>query len=123
MHQIHGGCCVDSARVAHLRSRDVDVKKAVTDTVARWLQNPAVLRVATHPKVMELAMGAMSLRGQVASRFASASLAAARAMDLATRSEVVELRRTVRQLQDKISRMEAAQRKARGEPDDDEDEA
>lgn len=100
----------------------MDVKKAVSDGFARLLQNPRVLALATHPSVMQAAMTVMNLRGQVSSRLTSASLTAARSLDLATRSEVVELRRTVRQLQEKIARMETAQRRAQGLSIDEDDE-
>ncbi|MEZ4410995.1 MAG: hypothetical protein R3A52_31625 [Polyangiales bacterium] len=65
------------------------------------------MKLAENPKVMEAAMRAISLRGQVASQVEGASRAVARSLNLATRDEVKELRRTIRRLEDELARRDA----------------
>ena len=86
----------------------MDIKKIVLDQVSKLLQNPRVLEVAMNPKVMGVVMKAMSLREQVVAASASASESVARTLNLATREEVGELRRTVRRLEEQLSQLEVA---------------
>lgn len=89
----------------------MDVKKALLDQAMKLAQNPKVMEVAMNPKVMEVAMKAMSLRAQVASAASGAQTAVARSLNLATRDEVKELRRTIRKLEDQLAEAEAASAK------------
>ncbi len=85
----------------------MDVKKAVWDQFAKVLQDPRVMQLAMNPKVMGAVMRAMSVRGRVASSLGSAQHAVARTLNLASRDEVRELRRTVRRLEEQLGRMDA----------------
>ena len=96
----------------------MDVKKTVLTQVMKLAQNPKVMEIAMSPKVMGAAMKVMSLRGQVESASAAATQTIARALNLATREEVRELRRTIRRLEDELHEME--REKAEGSQDPDE---
>lgn len=95
----------------------MDVKKTMLDQVGKLMQNPRVMQMAMNPRVMGAVMKAMSLRGQVASTVASATQSMARTLNLASRDDVRELRRTVRRLEEQLSRMEYERDEA-GAPDD-----
>ena len=84
----------------------MDVKKTAMDQLMRLMQNPKVMQVAMNPKVMGTVMKAMSLRGKVQSAAATATQTVARSLNLATREEVRELRRTIRRLEEVINEME-----------------
>jgi polyhydroxyalkanoate synthesis regulator phasin len=100
----------------------MDVKKAAMDQLMKLMQNPKVMQVAMNPKVMSAVMTAMSVRGKVASASSTAVQTVARSLNLATRDEVKELRRTIRRLEETIGEMEAREQDAiGGELDDDEE--
>lgn len=80
----------------------MDLKKTLLTQAMKLAQNPKVMEVAMSPKVMGAAMKVMSLRGQVESASAAASHSLAKALNLATREEVRELRRTIRRLEDEL---------------------
>jgi polyhydroxyalkanoate synthesis regulator phasin len=67
---------------------------------------------------MGAVMTAMSVRGKVASAASMATQTVARSLNLATRDEVRELRRTIRRLEEQLSEYEA--READAIPGDDE---
>ncbi|MBL8605635.1 MAG: hypothetical protein JNK72_27140 [Myxococcales bacterium] len=94
----------------------MDVKKALLEQAMKLAQNPKVMEVAMNPKVMEVAMKAMSLRAQVSSAASGAQSAVARSLNLATRDEVKELRRTIRKLEEQLAESEA--NKSQGTGDD-----
>jgi len=81
----------------------MSVKKVVLGQVMKLAQNPKVMEVVTSPRVMELAMKAMSLRAQAGTVASGATHAVARSLNLATREDVRELRRTVRRLEEQLA--------------------
>ena len=85
----------------------MDIKKTLLAQVTKLIQNPRVMQLAMNPKVMGAVMRVMTVRGQVASTVSSAQHSVARTLNLASRDEVRELRRTVRRLEEQLSRMEA----------------
>jgi hypothetical protein len=96
----------------------MDVKKAAMDRMMKLLQNPRVMQVAMNPKVMGAVMKAMSLRGRMTSVAAAASHTVARSLNLATREEIRELRRTVRRLEELVNRIEDRELDDVGERDE-----
>lgn len=96
----------------------MDVKKTVLTQVMKLAQNPKVMEIAMNPKVMGAAMKVMSLRGQVESASAAATQTLARSLNLATREEVRELRRTIRRLEDELHEMEREKSDASQDPDE-----
>lgn len=93
----------------------MNLKKTLLTQAMKLAQNPKVMEVAMSPKVMGAAMRVMSLRGQVESASAAATQSLARALNLATREEVRELRRTIRRLEDELHERDQAPASA---PDD-----
>jgi anion-transporting ArsA/GET3 family ATPase len=87
----------------------MDVKKAAMGQLMKLMQNPKVMQVAMNPKVMGAVMTAMSMRGKVASAASSATQTVARSLNLATREEVRELRRTIRRLEEQLNRYEESE--------------
>jgi hypothetical protein len=85
----------------------VDVKKTAMDQLMKLMQNPKVMQVAMNPKVMGTVMKAMALRGKVQSAASAATQTMAKSLNIATRDEVKELRRTIRRLEDLVNEMEA----------------
>lgn len=96
----------------------MDVKKALLSQVMKLAQNPRVMEVAMSPKVMGAAMKVMALRGQVESATSAATQSLARSLNLATREEVRELRRTIRRLEDELHEMERARDERAPDPDE-----
>jgi hypothetical protein len=80
----------------------MDIKKTLLAQAMKLAQNPKVMEIAMNPKVMEVAMKAMSARAQV-STAATAPRTPSRGLNLATRDEVKELRRTIRKLEDQLA--------------------
>lgn len=80
----------------------MDLKKTLRDQALKLAQHPKVIELATNPAVMETAMKAMALRGQVASTVSAASQSVVRSLNLATRDDVRELRRTIRRLEEEL---------------------
>ncbi len=90
----------------------MDIKKTLLTQAMKLAQNPKVMEFATSPKVMEVAMKAMATRAQVTTAVHGATSSVARGLNLATRDEVKELRRTIRKLEDQLaaSRAEAGEK-------------
>jgi hypothetical protein len=101
----------------------MDVKKTLLTQVMKLAQNPKVMEIAMSPRVMGAAMKVMSLRGQVESASAAATQSLARSLNLATREEVRELRRTVRRLEDELQDIERARDEERAASSADPDQA
>ncbi len=80
----------------------MSVKNVVIGQVMKLAQSPKVMEVVTSPRVMEVAMKAMSLRAQASTVASGATQAVARTLNLATREEVRDLRRTIRRLEEEL---------------------
>jgi hypothetical protein len=91
----------------------MDLKKTLLTQAMKLAQNPKVMEIATHPKVMEVAMKAMAARAEVTTAMHGATNTVARKLNLATRDEVKELRRTIRKLEDQLA---ADREEAGGKP-------
>ena len=85
----------------------MDVKKTAMDHLRKLKQNPKEKQVAMNPKVMGTVMKAMALRGKVQTAATAATSTVAKSLNIATREEVKELRRTIRRLEDLVNEMEA----------------
>jgi hypothetical protein len=81
----------------------MNLKKTLLSQAMKLAQNPKVMELATHPKVMEVAMRAMAARGEVTTAVHGATRTVARGLNLATRDEVKELRRTIRKLEEQLA--------------------
>ncbi|MBK6531688.1 MAG: hypothetical protein IPN17_12935 [Deltaproteobacteria bacterium] len=90
----------------------MDIKKTLLAQAMKLAQNPKVMEIAMNPKVMEVAMKAMAAKAEVTTAMHGATNSVARGLNLATRDEVKELRRTIRKLEDQLaaSRTEAGEK-------------
>lgn len=69
--------------------------------------DPRVMKLAADPRFMRLVMTAMSVPGRVDSYTQEQKEAFAKALGLATREEVQDLRRIVTSLEEEIARLRA----------------
>jgi len=83
------------------------IKDIVVGQAMRLAGSPRVSKLASDPRLMNVAMKALSLGGSVKSGMDKAGGVAAGVLGLATQSEVANLRATIQQLEDTISTREA----------------
>jgi len=82
----------------------------------RLAGNPRVSKLASDPRLMNVAMKALSLGGTLKSGMDRAGGVAAGVLGLATQQEVANLRATIAQLEDTISTLEARTAAAKAPP-------
>jgi len=90
------------------------VKEVVVGRVIRLMSDPRLTKVASSPRVMNAAMKALNVGGNVKTEIAKATRLAAGVFGIATEEEVTALRMTVQNLEDTVATLEA--RGARGGP-------
>ena len=83
------------------------IKDVVVGQAMRLAGSPRVSKLASDPRLMSVAMKALSLGGSVKSGMDKAGGVAAGVLGLATQGEVANLRATIQQLEDTISTLEA----------------
>jgi hypothetical protein len=83
------------------------IKDIMVGQAMRLAGNPRVSKLASDPRLMNVAMKALSLGGSVKSGMDKASGMAAGVFGLATQQEVANLRATIQQLEDTVSVLEA----------------
>ena len=82
----------------------------------RLAGNPRVSKLASDPRLMNVAMKALSLGGTLKSGMDRAGGVAAGVFGLATQQEVASLRSTIQQLEDTVSTLEAKTAAAKAAP-------
>jgi hypothetical protein len=83
------------------------IKDIVVGQAMRLAGNPRVSKLASDPRLMNMAMKALSLGGSVKSGMDKAGGMAAGVLGLATQQEISSLRATIAQLEDTVSVLEA----------------
>lgn len=83
------------------------VKDVVLGRAMKLAGDPRVTKLVTDPRVMNAAMKAMSLGGQIKGELDKAGRLAAGVFGLATQDEVANLRSTIQNLEDTIAGLEA----------------
>ncbi len=86
-------------------------KKALMKQAMEVMSDPRVLKMMQDPRVMKAVMQVMSVPGKVQNFTQDNVEKLAKAMALATEDEVKDLKRTVRRLEDEISRIQRDQKK------------
>jgi cell division FtsZ-interacting protein ZapD len=81
------------------------LKKTLMQQGMKLMSDPRVVKMMQDERVMKAVMAAMSVPGKAQSLAKEQLENVAKAMALATESEVKDLRRTVRKLEDELSRM------------------
>jgi hypothetical protein len=84
-----------------------NVKDAFFGQAIKLAGNPRVTKLVSDPRVMNAAMKAMSLGGQIKGELDRAGRMAASVFGLATQDEVANLRSTISSLEDTIAGLEA----------------
>ena len=87
------------------------LKKTLMKQAMGVMSDPRVLKMMQDERVMKAVMQVMSMPGKVQSFTHENVEKLAKAMSLATEDEVKDLRRTVRRLEEEMSRMQRDQRK------------
>lgn len=83
------------------------VRDVVLGRAMKLAGDPRVTKLVTDPRVMNAAMKAMSLGGQIKGELDKAGRLAAGVFGLATQDEVANLRSTIQNLEDTIAGLEA----------------
>ena len=92
------------------------IKDIMVGQAMRLAGNPRVSKLASDPRLMNVAMKALSLGGSVKSGMDKAGGMAAGVLGLATQQEVANLRATIQQLEDTVSVLEAKTAAAKTPP-------
>lgn len=74
------------------------------------------MKLAQNPKVLETAMRAIELKGQLSSQVDDASKVVLRSLNLATRDEVTALQRTITRLENELAK-KTSPVKGEGDPE------
>lgn len=82
-------------------------KDVVVGRAIRLMSDPRVTRVAASPRVMNVAMKALSVGGSVKNELSKATRVAAGVFGIATEEEVATLRSTIQNLEDTVATLEA----------------
>ena len=86
-------------------------KKTLMKEGMKLVSDPRVLKMMQDERVMKAVMQVMSVPGKVQNFTQENAEKIAKAMALATEDEVKDLRRTVRRLEEEMSRMQRDQKK------------
>jgi hypothetical protein len=92
------------------------IKDIVVGQALRLAGSPRVSKLASDPRLMNVAMKALSLGGTLKSGMDRAGGVAAGVLGLATQQEVANLRATIAQLEDTVSTLEAKTAAAKAAP-------
>ena len=82
------------------------LKKNLLQQGMKLMTDPRVLKLMQDPRVMKAVMQMMSMPGKVQTFTHDQVEKLAKAMSLATEDEVKDLKRTVKRLEDELSRLE-----------------
>jgi hypothetical protein len=83
----------------------MSLKKSLMKRGMKLMTDPRVMKMMQDPRVMKAVMTAVSMPGKVQSFGNEQAERIAKAMALATEDEVNDLKRTVRSLEEEVSRM------------------
>jgi hypothetical protein len=83
------------------------IKKTLLQQGMKLMSDPRVMKLMQDERVMKAVMAAMSVPGKAQSFARDQAENIARAMALATEGEVKDLRRTVRKLEEEVSRLKS----------------
>jgi hypothetical protein len=93
----------------------VDLKQELMNKAFKLMQDPRVAKAMQNPKLMEGVMGALKLRSQVQKNLDEGVKRIAKGLNLATESEVKELRRALHRLERELEHERGATKKSRKE--------
>jgi hypothetical protein len=85
----------------------MSLKKTLMKQGMKLMSDPRVIKLMQDERVMKAVMAAMSMPGKAQTFAKEQAENIAKAMALATEGEVKDLRRTVRRLEEEVSRLKA----------------
>jgi hypothetical protein len=94
------------------------LKKSIMKQGMKLMSDPRVMKLMQDERVMKAVMQMMAVPGKVQTFTHEQVERLAKSMALATEDEVKDLKRTVRRLEDEVSRLKAADKKSAGDKDD-----
>ncbi|MFW6051438.1 MAG: hypothetical protein ACODAU_09700 [Myxococcota bacterium] len=86
----------------------MDLKAYLTKQGMKLMQDPRIARLMQDERVMKAVMQAMQMRGRMAQRFDDRVDQVARALNLATKREIRELKRSLRRMEQELQQARAA---------------
>jgi HAMP domain-containing protein len=89
---------------------EVDLKQEFLNRAMALLQDPRVAKLASDPRVVSAALGALKLRTDLQRNLENGARQLASTLHLATQSEVSELRRAVGRLERELERARSQRR-------------
>lgn len=81
----------------------MSIKDRVVRRSIEFLQRPTIMRIVADERVMNTLMASLRMRGRVLDEIDGRVANIADALNLATKQEVRELKRTIRQLQQELA--------------------
>lgn len=90
----------------------MDLKAFVTKQSMKLMQDPRVMKLMQDERVMKAMMQAFQLRGKVQQSFDERVDQLAKSLNLATKREVRELKRTMRKMEQELEKARAQDAKA-----------
>jgi len=89
----------------------VSLKDRITEQSKKLLQDPRIAQAMQDPRVVKATMRAIQLRGEVQEKIDARVDELAQSLNLATKKEVRELKRTIRKMEREMSKLQAGQKK------------
>lgn len=83
----------------------------ITEQGKKLLQDPRIAQAMQDPRVVKATMRAIQLRGEVQERIDARVDEIAQSLNLATKKEVRELKRTIRKMEREMSKLQADKKK------------
>lgn len=87
----------------------MDLKEKLTKQGMKWMQDPRVARLVQDERVMKAFMQLLQLRGKIQQSFDERVDRLARSLNLATKREIRELKRTMRKMEQELERQRGQQ--------------
>jgi len=89
----------------------VSLKDRITEQGKKLLQDPRISQAMQDPRVVKATMRAIQLRGEVQEKIDARVDELAQSLNLATKKEVRELKRTIRKMEREMSKLQAEKKK------------
>jgi hypothetical protein len=86
----------------------VELKQQLFNKALQLMQDPRVAKAMQNPKVIQGVMGALKLRTEVQKNLDSGMKLIAKGLNLATESEVKELKRAIKRLERELEQRQSA---------------
>lgn len=86
----------------------MDFKKLITSQGMKLMQDPRVMKLMQDERVMKAMMSAFQMRGKIQENFDQRVESIAKKLNLATKGEIRELKRTLRKVEQELEKAKKA---------------